>query len=540
MARTTGGEAVVRALEAHGVDAVFGIPGTHILAIYRHLARSRIRHVTPRHEQGAGFAADGFARAGGRPGVCVVTTGPGVTNVATAAAQAYSDSVPVLVISAGIPRALEGKASGYLHEAKDQRAAMDALLAWSHRASSPADAAEAIARAFAEFASRRPRPVHVEVPVDVLEGEGELPPAAPRPAGPPAADPAAVERAARLLREARRPAIVAGGGARRAAGAVRRLAERLHAPVLTTANGKGVLPEDHPLALGAGIHLAAARHFLAECDAVLAVGTELAPADLWHGPLELPRSLIRIDIDPGQLHKNYPAAVAVLGDAGDALEQLLSALDRAGAAPAPDGAARAAEARAALAEEAARLGRPWLPLIRRLRRALPREAVLSCDTAMACYYGALYHFPVYGPGQFLYPAGYGTLGYALPAAIGARLARPDRPVAALSGDGGFLFTAAELLTAVEQRLPIPVVISNNRGYGEIRREMEALGIAPLGVDLVTPDFAALAEACGAHGVRLRDLDELAGALERALAADRPTLIEVDEAALRRQAEEEEG
>lgn len=523
----TGGAAIIETLAAHGVELVFGIPGTHNLSIYRHLARGPIRHITPRHEQGAGFAADGYARSSGRPGVCIVTTGPAVTNIATAAAQAYSDSIPLVIISPALPTRLAGKASGFLHEAKDQHGAMDSLLAWSHHATSAADAVAAIHRAFRSFGTGRPRPVHIEVPIDLLEGEADVDIPAPAAAEPPAPEAAAVAAVVRVLRGAGRPAIVAGGGARGAARMVQALAERIGAPVVTTFNGKGVLPEDHPLALGAGIHLAAARSFLDSCDAVVAIGTELAEADMWSGGLDLHGDLIRIDVDPGQLHKNYPAAVPVLGDAGRALSAILAELGPTDAMALAAGTERAAAARVRIAREAEAEGEPWLPLMRALAGALAPDAIICGDSAMVCYYGAACHLPAYAPSTFLYPTGYGTLGYGVPAAIGAKLAHPDRQVVALMGDGGIMFTVAELATAVDQRLAIPIIISNNGGYGEIAREMDAMGFR-LAVELHAPDFAALGRAFGAHGVRLSSPDELPAALEAAFAADRPTVIEVSE------------
>ncbi len=519
----TGGEAVVRALAGCGADLVFGIPGTHTLEIHRHLTAAGIRHVTPRHEQGGGYAADGYARVSGRPGVVLATSGPGVMNTATAAATAYADSVPVLVVSPAMPTGIEGRDTGYLHEGKDQGAAMEALVAWSARAGSPAEAAGAVEAAFAHFAAGRPRPVHVQVPVDVLAARGEVTLAgAAAPLGV-ELDEAALERAGDALSRAERPAIVLGGGARGASAAATRLAERLRAPVITTVNGKGIVSERHPLSLGAAIRLPAAQRWLAERDVVLAVGTELGESDLWAPPpLRLRGRLIRIDVDRGQLHKNAPADVAVLGDAGAALAALADAVaageDRAGA---DRSAVRAAIRREALVD-----GERWLGLVDALAGALGDDGILSADSTMAAYYGAVHFLPMDAAQRFIYPTGYATLGYAVPAAIGAKLAAPDRPVVALVGDGGLLFTVAELLTAAEQGIPLPVVVPNNRGYGEIRDQMRAEGIDPIGVDLMTPDLPRLAEALGGCGRRVEDSRALAVELGAALERPGPTLIEV--------------
>jgi 5-guanidino-2-oxopentanoate decarboxylase len=505
----TGGEAVVQALRAHGVELVFGIPGTHTLPIHRHLAAAGIRHVTPRHEQGGGYAADGYARISGRPGVVLATSGPGVINTATPAATAYADSVPMLVISPAMPTDVQGRDTGYLHEGKDQGAAMEAVTAWSRRAASPAEAAAAIDAAFAHFAAGRQRPVHVEIPIDVLMSTGEVAPA--EPAGPVAGTPG-VDHAAALLAEAERPALVLGGGARGAAAA----ALRIGVPVITTVNGKGIVDERSPLSLGASIRLRAAQEWLAERDVVIAVGTELGESDLW-GPMpELRGKLVRIDVDPAQLHKNAPADVAVLGDARAVLEAL----------PARAAQEDLTAVRETIRAEALADGAPWLELAGALDEALGPDGILAGDSTMAAYYGAV-HFLQMGPARrFIYPTGYATLGYALPAAIGAKLAAPERPVIALAGDGGLLFTVAELVTAAELGISLPVVVPNNGGYGEIRAQMREEGIDPIGVDLKVPDLPALGRAFGGSGIAVEEPAELAAALDEALERPGPTVIEV--------------
>jgi acetolactate synthase-1/2/3 large subunit len=522
MSTMTGGQALVAALVAHGVDTVFGIPGTHNLEIYRHLAVQGVRHVSPRHEQGAGYAADGYARSTGRPGVAVVTSGPAVLNAAAALGQAYSDSVPVLVVSPGLPVRHPGLGNGLLHETKDQSAALGAVAAASIRATSVAEIPVAVAQAFAIMTTGRPRPVHLEVPLDVLGESGEV--VIPDPArGVAAAAPQAeVAAAVALLAESSRPVLLVGGGARGAADAVRRTAERLGAPVVTTTNGKGVLAEDHPLALGAGIHLPAVRDLVAEADAVLAVGTELAPSDLWYGPLPVEGRLVRIDVDPVGVLTNALPAHALVGDAAQTLEAILALLpERTGG---EQDAERAATWRERKAENAAAEGAEWLPVVEALTKVLPRDAVVAADSAMVCYYGALANLPVHAPGSFLYPTGFGTLGYGLPAAVGAKVARPDVPVLALLGDGGVMFTVAELAMAADLRLPLPVVIVDNAGYGEIRNEMLEREDPVHAVTLASPDFAAIGRALGCHGVTLHDAADLADAVRDAFAADRATVI----------------
>jgi thiamine pyrophosphate-dependent acetolactate synthase large subunit-like protein len=513
----TGGEALVAALVGHGVDTVFGIPGTHNLEIYRHLAVRRVRHVGTRHEQGAGYAADGYARTTGRPGVAVVTSGPGLLNAAAAVGQAYSDSVPVLLVSPGMPLRHPGFGAGLLHETKDQSAALAAVAAASIQARSVAEIPVAVAQAFSTMTEGRPRPVHLEVPFDVLDERGDVVVTGPVRTATRVAPAAQLAAAAERL-AAGRVMVIAGGGARRAAEELRLLAERLAAPVVTTANGKGVLAEDHPLALGAGAHLPAVRDLVQESDVVLAVGTELAPSDLWNGPLPLAGRLVRVDVDPVAVVTNAVPDVAVVGDAAASLRELLKRLPER----APDD--RAGRWRDRKRADARAEGAEWLPIIDALASALPRDAVVAGDSAMVCYYGALGNLPAHAASAFLYPTGYGTLGYGLPAAIGAKVAQPERPVVALLGDGGVMFTVAELATAAALRIALPVVVVDNGGYGEIRNEMVERDDPVHAVTLPTPDFAALGRSLGCRGVTLDGPALLTAALTAAFAAERPTVI----------------
>ncbi|MEU6115192.1 5-guanidino-2-oxopentanoate decarboxylase [Streptomyces sp. NPDC047117] len=534
----TGGRALVRALAAHGVTQAFGIPGTHNLEIYRHLDAYGIAHLNPRHEQGAGYAADAYARVTGRPGVAITTTGPALLNIAAAVGQAYSDSVPLLVVSPGMPLRHPRLATGLLHEMRSQTDALRAVAAFSHRVSTVEEIGAAVARAWTLFRTERPRPAHIEVPLDLLTETAAAGPVRLAPPAVPATPGAgALAAAAEALRGARRPALVLGGGARAAAPECRALAEELDAWVVATANGKGILAETHPLSLGVSLHSPAVRRRLAEeCDALLAVGTELAEADLWTTePLALRGPLLRADLDPAQMYAGLPADIALVGDARETVRALLAGLGagREAGAAARTAAALRAERDAETAERDAR----WLPYLRAIREELAADAVLTSDSAQCCYYGALPHLPVGPEGRYLHPTGFGTLGYALPAAIGAKAAAPERQVVALSGDGGLQFSVQELATAVQLRLPLPVVVFDNGGYGEIRDEMAARGDRPVAVDLPPPgvppvDLSALARAYGGHGARAGTPAELADALHKALRTPGPTVITVPEEPVR--------
>lgn len=524
----TGGEALARALAAHGVGHAFGIPGTHNLELYRHLQPYGITHVTPRHEQGAGYAADAYARVTGRPGTAITTTGPALLNIAAAVGQAHSDSVPLLVVSPGMPLRHPQQSTGLLHEMRSQTRALRGVAAVSHRVASVDEIGAAVARAYTLFRSERPRPVHIEVPLDLLETAEPVGPVrlAP-PVGPPTPDEAAVREAADALCGARRSVLVLGGGARAAAAACLALAEELGAPVVTTANGKGVVDERHPLSLGVSLHSPAVQKWLAEQDVVLAVGTELAESDVW-GPLPAPTgTLIRVDLDPAQMYAGLPADVALVGDARPLLDALLTAYRERGPRRAAEPAGVTA-LRAARDDEIRTRDARWVPYLIAMRRVLAEDAVITSDSAQCCYYGALPHLPLGPEGRYLHPTGFGTLGYALPAAIGAKTACPERQVVALSGDGGLQFSVQELATAAQLGLPLPVVVFDNGGYGEIREEMAARGDSPTAVDLPSVDLPALARAYGGHGTAVRSPQELAGALADALDTAGPTIVTVPE------------
>jgi thiamine pyrophosphate-dependent acetolactate synthase large subunit-like protein len=522
-ANQTCGQAAIALLEAHGVDTVFGIPGVHTLELYRGLGDSRIRHVGVRHEQGAGFMADGYARASGRPGVCLVITGPGLTNAATAIGQAFSDSVPMLALSSVNATDDLGKGRGRLHEITSQQATMAPLTAFSRTVDRPEALAPAIADAFAAFRTGRPRPVHVEIPLDVLASAA---PAAAQPtaASPPAPNPAEITAAARLIDESARPFLIAGGGTVDCADAVRALVEKAGLLACLTVAGKGVVPDDHAQSVGATLSYGPVQEALAAADLVIAIGTELAETDSWVDRLPIAGRLLRIDIDAATLKRDYPPTLGLRGEAGAVLARLLPAV-----AARPDRAAAAAERAAALrAQHRGSLGELALRHARvldALRRSLPPDGIVATDMTQIAYTGN-HWFPCSRPRCWFHPNGFGTLGYALPAAIGAKLACPDRAVVAMAGDAGLLFTVQELGTAAELGLPLAILLWNNDGLGQIAGDMVARGIPALGVKPRNPDFLALARAFGCRAVRPDSLEGLGEALAAAFAADGPTLIEV--------------
>lgn len=520
----TVGRYVVETLAANGIDTVFGIPGVHNIELYRGLELARLRHVLARHEQNAGFAADGYARATGHAAAAFVISGPGLTNILTAIAQAYSDSVPVLIIASSPIRASLGQHWGVLHELEDQRALVASTTGFAASARSAEDVREQLRGAFAALRAPRPRPAYVDIPLDLLaEGTGLRPERFPVANATLAPTPGALERARRLLAQAERPLIIAGGGARAAGGAIRQLVEALDGFLITTTAGKGVVAESHPANLGAGLPYRRVQEVAAAADVVVAAGTELSETDVYTTTrLPLNGALIRIDVDERKLADHFGAAVRLRGDATHTLEALGSALTPRSGWRSTAGAA--AQVRAQVESEFDAATRAGLAALQALRSVLPSDGAVFSDMTQIAYLGN-YAFRSERPGLWFHPSGYGALGYALPAALGAKVAQPERAIVALAGDFGVQFSLQELMSAVELDLTVPVIVWNNEALGQIRDDMQAAGIAPVGVVGRNPDFVALAGACGAAGVRVHGDEELAQALRAALARSGPTLIE---------------
>jgi acetolactate synthase-1/2/3 large subunit len=519
---------VVAALEAEGVRHVFGIPGVHNLAIYDALLRQdRIAHVLARHEQGAGFMADGYARASGRPGVAVVTTGPGATNALTPLVESHAGSQPVLLVMSDVPQALVGQGMGALHEVPNQIECFRPVSRWADTLRSGAEIPGAVQGAFHLFRTGRPGPVTLSIPTDLLTaavaarltpaGEGRRPPC----------DVGLVAAAARYLALARRPLLVAGGGviAAAATGELQALARRLQAPVITSVMGRGAISEGDPCWLGVLPNQRATKAALEAADVILAVGCRFNHRStkglLLNLELRPDQALIQIDLDPRTIGRMHVAALGLVGDARDGLAGILAAL--------PSGEPRAAWDWTALhrARDARspRYTSTVDGLLRALRAALPADAIVVGDQTGLNYWME-WHFPIWAPRTFLYPIGSATLGYGVPAAIGAKVAWPDRPVVAVVGDGGFLFTGAELATAVKYNLPIVFVVMNDQDYGAIRYLQSRLYGRTGEHALAGPDFQALGRAFGAETYRADDVDAFRAVLDKALAHSGPTLVEV--------------
>jgi 5-guanidino-2-oxopentanoate decarboxylase len=527
MSRTIGCY-LVELLAANDIDTVFGIPGVHNLELYRGLAASPIRHVLVRHEQGAGFAADGYARMSGRVAAAFTISGPGLTNILTAVAQAGTDSVPLLVVASTPARASQGKQWGVLHELHDQRALAAGVFGVARSAATAEDVRDHLRVCLASLRTGRPRPAYLEVPLDVLSQHTTLPAVRySEPAPQPRAAIEQIDAAARLLTVAVRPIVIAGGGARRAGVELHRLVDTLDCPLVTTAAGKGLLADAHPANLGTSLPYRATQALIADADVVLAVGTELSETDIYTASkLPLSGLLIRIDVDPVKLADQYAADLPIWGDAADALTAIQSRLSARSGWRTHLGPAAAFRAQIDGAFDAD--ARAQVSALTAIRAALPWDGVVFSDMTQIAYLGN-YAFPTDYPGHWFHPSGYGTLGFALPAALGAKVSSRARAVVALAGDFGLQFSLNELMTAVEEMLSLPIVVWNNSALGQIRDDMRSAAIPLTGVIARNPDFPALARACGAAGVWVNNAGALTEQLRAALGRPGPTLIEVSAA-----------
>jgi thiamine pyrophosphate-dependent acetolactate synthase large subunit-like protein len=526
----TTGQRLVSALVELGVRHVFGIPGVHTLELLRD-PPAELTLVVPRHEQGAGFMADGYARIRGQPGVCLLITGPGVTNALTPVAQAYHDSQPVLVVASESAVLPSGAGRGRLHELRDQRGLLSHVTASSESVTDPAELAGALARAWSTVGAPRRRPAAIGVPVDILAAECAPLDLDMTPAPEPRLDDDALDQAADMLARSEAPVLLLGGGAVDAGGPAAALAELLGAPVVLTGNAAGAVPASHPLSLGVSLPFSPVLQLIADADTVLLVGTELSPVDrIYSGArLRLPAQTIRIDVDADELTAGPAASIALHGDAATALSALAA---RLAARPASDRNASAADSRSATLVRRLKSELDWteqsrahLPWIAAIDAALPPERIVALDSTQLAY-TALHALPAEHPRSWLAPFGLGTLGPALPMAIGARLGRPSVPAVVIIGDGGLMFTVAELATAAQLRMALAVVVWHSHGYAEIRDSFARASIEPVGCDLALGDLAQLADGLGCVGVTVRTPEELRQAVGASTARDRPTVIEV--------------
>ncbi len=526
MPQMTGAEALVKSLEAEGVDTVFAVPGVQIMSIFDALHGSEaISLVTARHEQGAAYMADGYARVSKKPGVALVVPGPGALNATAAIGTAFATSSPVLLISGQIPSASLGRSEGQLHEVEEQLDVFRPITKWNTRVTEVNEIPAAVHEAFRQMTTGRPRPVELEVPPDILAatGEVELIEAERYPVVEP--DAAALARAAAALAAAERPAMVAGGGTLRAGASaeVIELAELLGAPVLGTQQSKGVMPPDHPLFVGvqyAGVGVGV--ELLAGSDVILAVGTRFLIPGF---QVSADQVLIKIDIDPQELAKDHGAEITLQADARATLGALVSELKRLGKTPAGAGANARAQVFSrqyrGYLEDIAPEQMAWVQAV---RDATSPDAVFVAGVTNTGYWSNL-GFDVPPEGEFISSGYFGNLGYAFPTALGAKVAAGSRQVVAVCGDGGFMYSPQELATAKQYGINLVTVVFDNGAFGASRWDQQhRYGNRAIGTELFNPDWDTLAAAFGVRSMSVDSPDELRTALREAFVADEPVLI----------------
>ncbi len=525
----SGAQALVRSLARHGVEVVFGLPGVQIMDAFDALYdEPGIRMILTRHEQATTYMADGYARTTGKPGVALVVPGPGALNATAGLGTAYATSSPVLLVSGQIESYNLSQNRGALHEIGEQLDVFKHLTKWCGRSETVNEIPGMVGNAFREMSSGRPRPVEIEIPWDVLPMTDQIELPEPEGPGKQQPDPALIREAAQLLAGASRPLIWAGGGTREAAVSpeLLELAETLNAPVMTTPEGKGAIPENSPLSLGSFYYAHGPGHIaLPQADVILAVGSRMlfTPNVPWG--IQPHQKVVQIDADPEELGRNIPATVGISADARLGVQALLAELG---------GRTRASQWTgteiSAIRQQADREIREMAPLqveiIETIRHELDDDAIMVAGTTDIGYWSHL-AYPVLSPRSYLTSSYFATLGYAFPTALGAKVGNPGRQVVATTGDGGFGYASSELATAVQEGINVVTLVFNNEMLGASHNDQQQrFGGRVIGTRLHNPNFAQLAEAYGAVGVRLDSHKGLGDALRDALKADLPVVIEV--------------
>ena len=526
--KMTGGAAMVRAAQANGIDTVFGIPGAQIYPLFDALKQNpKIKTVTTRHEQGAGYMALGYAKATGRPGAFAVVPGPGVLNTSAALCTAMGGNAPVLCMTGQIMSQFLGQGRGHLHELVDQAGTLRTIIKHADRIDDPTKSFAQVNNAFRVMQSHRPGPVSIEMCWDTMAREWEV---ETSPGNElldrPSVNPDAIAEAAKLVAGAKNIMIMCGGGAQHASEEVRALAETLGAAATAFRSGRGVVSEDSPW----GVSSAAAWRLWQDTDLLIGVGSRLemqymrwaSMADYMREPPANGPKLIRIDVDPQEMDRFKPH-VGIVADAAEGVRVLLDAVTRNGFSKGdPE---RVANAKHESHQEIQSI-QPEVAYLEVIRDVLPRDGYFVeelCQAGFTSYFG----FPVYEPRTYVTPGFQGTLGFGFPTAIGVKAAMPDRAVVSITGDGGFQFGLPELATAVQHGIGLVTIVFNNRSFGNVRRDQQNnFGGRLIGADLDNPDFLKLAGAYGADGFRVSSPTELRPVLEKAIAADCPVVIEV--------------
>jgi acetolactate synthase-1/2/3 large subunit len=524
MTSTSGGEAIVNGLVAHGVDTVFGLPGAQIYGLFDAFHQAQLKVIGARHEQACGYMAFGYARSSGRPGVFSVVPGPGVLNASAALLTAFGCNEPVLCLTGQVPTSFLGKGRGHLHEMPDQLATLRSFVKWADRIEYPDAAPAVVARAFQEMLSGRRGPVSLEMPWDVFTQRAEVGAAKTfDPFPTPQPDPDRVKAAAALIAASKTPMIFVGSGAIDAREEILELAEMIDAPVIAFRSGRGIVSNAHEL----GLTMAAAYKLWPKTDLMIGIGTRMElPASGFRWPFQ-PAGLksVRIDIDPSEMRRLTPDA-SIVADAKAGTHALVAAVKKTGYSRSSGRRAAIREATTAAEREIQRI-QPQMAYLKILRKVLPANAIVT-DELSQVGFASWYGFPVYEPRTFITSGYQGTLGSGFPTALGAKIANPDKPVVAITGDGGFMFGVQELSTAVQFRIGVVTLVFNNNAYGNVRRDQrERFDGRVVASDLINPDFVKLAESFGVPAARVTSPAHFRPALEKALADGGPYVISVE-------------
>ncbi len=531
MVEMSGGEALARSLVGEGVEVVFGIPGIQIYGIVAAIRdEPGIRMVTTRHEQATTYMADGYARASGKPGVALVVPGAGIYNAAPGLTNAFSRSTPVLLIAGQIPRGAIGKGLGAVHEIADQPGTVRSVTKWQRQASRPSEVPDTVFEAFRQMRTGRPRPVLIEMPPEAGVEREEVRLRRPAPVSKIVPSPDDLREAARIIAGSRTPLIYAGGGVARsdAEQALVNLAEATNIPVVTSSGGKGVIPDSHPLSYGSCFSPRGEKQEMNQiyevmqaADVVIGIGARFSLGN----PAGEASTLVNINIDDTEITRHQASTIPLHGDAGATIEALLPILTEAGAGERPSPADAVRATRRLIAYYDIRLREPQYPVLEAMRSGTPEDAFVVWDVTQFGYY-ARTHWQVNHPKTYI-DSGYSfNLGYAFPTALGAKVARPDRPVVCMTGDGGFMFNSSELSTAVQYGINVVTVVFRNDSYGNVARDLDDAFGGAYGTDLHNPDFVRFAESFGAVGIRAKDPTELGRLIPLALARQAPVIIDV--------------
>ena len=536
MAKMTGGQAMVESLKAQGVDTVFGIISVHTLDLYDALFDSQdsLRFIGGRQELGCGFMADGYARATGKPGVLLTSTGPGAADSVGAVGEAYFSSSPLLEITTNIEQEFLNEGKLVTHETNDQLGMFSSITDWNAMIDQVESIPDHLMEAFQRFKTRRPRPIELEIPTDLLGKQAEVEVLGPREVEPPQGDQAMVERALDTILKAKRPVIFVGEEVQTLGGAeeVIRLAETLGAPVVTGDGAKGAFPEDHRLSLGQSLGNRIwgdnpVQEWLGTCDVAVVLGSALNYRTTSGVGMKLPETVIHVLLDGDIIGKNYATAIPIQGESRAVVRQWLDAI---GSKDVDKGGEFKAEVARVKQEIYDSLKDQWgneLKIFEAVREVTPRETIFSLDPTIAAS-RASRCLPIYGPRTFMHPHGWAGLGFAFPAGLGAKAGMPESPVVCVTGDGGFQYNFQELATAAQYGIHPVVLMFNDNAWGVLKKyQNDRFGNGRnFATELVNPDFVKIFESYGFEGTKVSTLSELSRGLENAISSGRTYLVEV--------------